>query len=128
MLAGRTPFSSADPNENDLSIFNRVMAFDGSSLTDKLAGISHECQDLIGQLLQPVDRNRISAQDEKLANLYHHPWFAMDGGVEWLAMHEASAVAPLASRCDAAARSAEKATAPIGSGGATVPASAWAQW
>ena len=52
----------------------------------------------------------------------------MDGGVEWLAMHEASAVAPLASRCDAAARSAEKATAPIGSGGATVPASAWAQW
>ena len=128
MLAGRTPFSSADPNENDLSIFNRVMAFDGSSLTDKLTGISHECQDLIGQLLQPVDRNRISAQDEKLANLYHHPWFAMDGGVEWLAMHEASAVAPLASRCDAAARSAERATAPTGSGAATVPASAWAQW
>jgi len=126
MFAGRTPFSSADPNENDLSIFNRVMAFDGSSLTGSLSHLSQECQDLIGQLLQPVDHNRISAGDEKLANLYHHPWFA--DGVEWLAMHEAKAVAPLAERCAAAARAATTCTKPSAEGSSALPAAVWAQW
>jgi CRP-like cAMP-binding protein/serine/threonine protein phosphatase PrpC len=128
MMAGRTPFSSADPNENDLSIFNRVMAYNGRSLTSEMTSMSRQCQDLIGKLLQPVDRNRISAMDEKLADLYHHPWFAMDGGIEWLAMHEAKAQAPLAERCDAAARRSEQVSPPHSTRSKTVPESVFKSW